>query len=102
MIRTAETTKTVKLISSPAVCWVRDADCTFIINDETRQVIRLMGAAAVVWDWLNLGYSFEKTARMLALVQAVPVPQAEQHLLTFLADWRASGLLDAEAETQHG
>jgi hypothetical protein len=84
---------TGKLISGGDVRWVRDANSTIIIKHDTRQVIRLVGSAAVVWDWLNLGYSFAKIVPMLALMQAVSETQAEQHLRAFLADWQLTGLL---------
>lgn len=78
---------------SPDIVWVKDAGQTLLVDRRADRSWLLHDAEAVIWDLLTVGYSYEKTAQMMALVLSLSKEQAERTLSGVLADWRHAGIL---------
>jgi hypothetical protein len=81
--------------------WVKDAVQIIVVNVRGQTAHLLAGDEMAVWDWLSLGYSFHKTARLLAELQKTPLKDAEASLEKMLQGWIAAGLLEI-TEPRHG
>ena len=81
---------------SPAegVSWVKDSSQIIVIDIVHQKAHQLQGAEMAVWDWLMLGYSFARIARMAAEMQNLPLKQAENSLARMIQGWCEAGLLE--------
>ena len=52
---------------APSIIWVRDADQTLLVDQETKQSWSLRGVSAVIWDLLTVGYSHQRIVPLLSL-----------------------------------
>ena len=76
------------------VCWANDAAQTVVVHAPRQAVYYLTGEEMAVWDWLALGYPPQRVARLLAVLRACPLPEAQACLAEMLRTWLASGLLE--------
>ena len=87
---------------APSIIWVRDADQTLLVDQETKQSWSLRGVSAVIWDLLAVGYSHQRIVPLLSLLISLPVEEVERDLTKVLGKWLDEGIVQASREAQDG
>lgn len=77
------------------VSWANDTAQTVVVDERRGAVYVLCGAEMAVWDWLALGYPFERVVGLLAALQADALVQAEATCVGLIESWLALGLLES-------
>jgi hypothetical protein len=86
----------------PNVTWLRDANHILVIDGERGETWSLSGREAALWDWLNLGYPYQKILEFLSLLMRASPHEAEKTLLTLLRDWQSEGIIHSVEEGLDG
>jgi len=81
---------------SPGIAWVKDADASILVEEESGRAWRLSGLKAAVWDWLVEGYEGARIARFVALARGIPHAEAWLFLETVVEEWAEAGILVGE------
>ena len=79
---------------SPNIVWVKDAGQTLLVDREGERSWLLHDAAAMMWDLLAVGHSYEKITQMISLILSLPEEQAGRTLASVLGDWQEAGILE--------
>lgn len=75
------------------VTWVRDAAQIFVVDATGELSCSLHGAAAAVWDFLALGYPYEKIVHFLSLLLGLAADEARAELISMLCGWQDAGIV---------
>jgi hypothetical protein len=86
----------------PKVTWLRDASHILVIDGERGETWFLSGREAALWEWLNLGYPYQKILEFLSLLLGASTPEAEKTLRTVLRDWQREGIIHIVEEDRDG
>jgi hypothetical protein len=78
---------------APALCWVKDAGQTILVDGESGRSWVLRGVEAAIWDLLTLGYPAGQIAPFLAVLRTSPVDQASDTLAAVVHAWVEAGIV---------
>lgn len=81
-----------------AVAWVKDADQTIVVEEETGRCWSMRGVEAAIWDLLTLDYSFEQIVRFLSALLNRSSEETTEALSTTMQRWEEAGILCAVRE----
>jgi hypothetical protein len=87
---------------APTIAWVKDAGQTLLVEEKGRRAWSLRGEEAVVWDLLNLGYSFDRTVAFLSDLLEIPGEEARMRLCGFIREWEVAGIVHTVGRTGCG
>jgi hypothetical protein len=87
---------------APSIIWVRDADQTLLVDQETKQSWSLRGVSAVIWDLLAVGYSHQRIVPLLSLIISLPIEEVEQSFTKVLGKWLDEGIVQTSGEAKDG
>jgi hypothetical protein len=78
---------------APGVHWVVGRTSLTLVD--ASGVARTLGYPdAAVWDFMSRGYPLSEVARLVAAVESVEPPAAEELVRASVAQWVAGGLLE--------
>ncbi len=84
----------IEYACKPGVAWVKDHDCTIVVQPESGQSWTLRDSEALIWNWLAVGYPSAKVITLLALVQSMSEGMAAVVFADTLHSWADCGLID--------
>jgi hypothetical protein len=87
---------------SPSIIWVKDADQTLVVDQETGRSWFLQGAEAVMWGLLTVGYAYRRVVPMLSLILSLPEEEAERRFVGALRKWLDARLVQVSGEADDG
>jgi len=79
--------------SADGIVWVKDADRTILINEESGETCTLLGVDAAIWDLFCLGYRFECAVHFLGALLGLPHGRAAELLRSTADAWCEAGWL---------
>jgi len=80
---------------SPVIVWVRDAQQTILVNEETGDSWILQDVESVIWDWLAVTRSSDEITQMLSLALSLSVEEAARTFSGVCQNWLEAGILRA-------
>jgi hypothetical protein len=83
---------------APHVVWTRDVDRVLLVDSEGERAWELDGLEAAIWDWLAMGYPYDKVVDFVSLVLACSQDEAGKTLEAALDAWRQAGLVERVGE----
>ena len=78
---------------APHIVWIRDADRVILVDPDNERSWLLHGIEAAIWDWLTVGYEYERIVGLLSLILQSSEDEAGATLTDALRRWCHAGLV---------
>ena len=78
----------------PQVLWVQDTSTVLLVNPQLQKSLKLSGNEAVIWGWLQAGFSTARCARLLAAAKSISTRAAEKEIIALVDSWHSVGWVE--------
>lgn len=86
----------------PSITWVRDADQTLVVDQQTEQSWTLRSVEAAVWDLLAMGYTCRRMVSMLSLILSSSMAEAGRTFVGMLRQWQDAHVVQVSGDVDDG